>query len=453
MEFDSNHYMALGLFASFIVFIFMGYPVAWLMGGLAILFTLLSILSDTYLDTFFGLDWGYSSIAVTRIYAVMSNWVLVALPMFIFMGIMLDRSGIAEDLMTDLAKLFGRMRGGIAISVVFIGVLLAASTGIIGASVVLLAILGVPLMLKNKYSPELACGVVCATGTLGILIPPSIMLVMMGDQIGISVGDLFMGAVFPGLLLGTMYTVYIVSFAWFFPKVAPAPESAEPVSPQILFNVLRSTVPPALLIFAVLGSIFFGIATPTEASGVGALGATLLALMRGRLSWAGLNEVVQKTSRTTAYIFALFVGATAFSLVLRGLGGDEIIEGVLTSLPFGTQGVVIVVLLSAFILGFFLDWIEITLIILPLIAPVMVSLGVDVVWFTVMFAVCLQTSFITPPVGFALFYMKGVAPKGIAITQVYKGVIPFVLLQMIAVWVVFKWPMIVTWLPEVAYGP
>ena len=452
MEFEANHYMAIGLFASFIVFIFMGYPVAWLMGGLAILFTLLSILLDTYFDTFFGLDWGYTSIVVTRIYAVMSNWVLVALPMFIFMGIMLDRSGIAEDLMTDLAKLFGRMRGGIAISVVFIGVLLAASTGIIGASVVLLAILGIPLMLKNRYSPELACGVVCATGTLGILIPPSIMLVMMGDQIGISVGDLFMGAVFPGLLLGLLYTTYIVSYAWFVPKAAPAPENAEPVTAKILLNVLRSTIPPALLIFAVLGSIFFGVATPTEASGVGALGATLLALMRGRLSWAGLNKVVQATSKTTAYIFALFVGATAFSLVLRGLGGDEVIEGVLTSLSFGPQGVVLIVLLSAFILGFFLDWIEITLIILPLIAPVMSSLGVDIIWFTVMFAVCLQTSFITPPVGFALFYMKGVAPKGIAISQVYKGVIPFVALQMIAVWVVFQWPKIVTWLPEAAYG-
>ncbi len=451
IEFEANHYMALGLFASFIIFIFLGYPVAWLMGGLAILFTLISVLSDTWLDTFFGVDWGYASIMVDRIYAVMSNWVLVALPMFIFMGIMLDRSGIAEDLMTDLARLFGRMRGGIAIAVVFIGVLLAASTGIIGASVVLLAILGIPLMLKNKYSPELSCGVVCATGTLGILIPPSIMLVMMGDQIGISVGDLFMGAVFPGLLLGIFYTVYIVTYAWFAPNVAPAPENAEPVTAKILLNVLRSTIPPALLIFAVLGSIFFGIATPTEASGVGALGATLLALMRGRLSWKELNDVVQKTSRTTAYIFALFVGATAFSLVLRGLGGDEVIEGALTALPFGTQGVVIIVLLSAFILGFFLDWIEITLIILPLIAPVISDLGVNIVWFTVMFAVCLQTSFITPPVGFALFYMKGVAPKGIEITQVYKGVIPFVILQMIAVWVIFQWPALVTWLPDIAY--
>lgn len=452
MEFEANHIMALLFFASFILLIFMGYPVAWLMGGLAVIFTGISVLSDTYLDTFFGVDWGYSSIVVARIYAVMSNWVLVALPMFIFMGIMLDRSGIAEDLMSDLSKLFGRVRGGLAITVIFIGVLLAASTGIIGASVVLLAILGVPLMLKHKYKPELACGVVCATGTLGILIPPSIMLVMMGDQIRISVGDLFMGAVFPGLLLGFLYTAYVLIYAFSRPSVAPAPENAERVSWKILFNVLRSTIPPAALIFAVLGSIFFGIATPTEASGVGALGAMLLALARGRLTWSGLHDVVRQTTKTTAYIFALFVGATAFSLVLRGLGGDEVIEGILTGLPFGTEGVVIVVLIATFFLGFFLDWIEITLIILPLIAPIMSSMGVDLVWFTVMFAVCLQTSFITPPVGFALFYMKGVAPKGIEITTVYKGVIPFVILQMIAVGVVFNWPAIVTWLPKVAYG-
>ena len=452
MEFEANHFMAMLLFASFIALIFVGYPVAWLMGGLAVIFTAISVASDNYLDTFFGVDWGYSSIVVDRIYAVMSNWVLVALPMFIFMGIMLDRSGIAEDLMTDLSKLFGRMRGGLAITVIFIGVLLAASTGIIGAAVVLLAILGVPLMLKHNYRPELACGVVCATGTLGILIPPSIMLVMMGDQIRISVGDLFMGAVFPGLLLGLLYTVYILIYAWIQPKAAPAPEHAEPVSPRILLNVLRSTIPPAALIFAVLGSIFFGIATPTEASGVGALGASLLALIRGRLSIRELRDVVRETTKTTSYIFALFVGATAFSLVLRGFGGDEVIESALTGLPFEKEGVVIVVLIAAFFLGFFLDWIEITLIILPLIAPIMKSLGVDLVWFTVMFAVCLQTSFITPPVGFALFYMKGVAPKGIEITTVYKGVIPFVILQMIAVGVVFNWPEIVTWLPEVAYG-
>ena len=256
----------------------------------------------------------------------------------------------------------------------------------------------------------------------------------------------------PGLLLGALYTIYILGLSWISPTSAPAPEDAEPVSWHIVKNVLRSAVPPAALIIAVLGSIFFGIATPTEASGVGALGATLLALARGRLSLKGLHGVVQQATKTTAYIFALFVGATAFSLVLRGFGGDELIEGVLTGLPLGKDGVVVVVLIAAFFLGFFLDWIEITLIILPLIAPVVGNLGVDLVWFTVMFAVCLQTSFITPPVGFALFYMKGVAPKGVDIRMVYRGVIPFVVLQMIGVTAVFFLPNLVTWLPQVAYG-
>ena len=453
MDLIVEHFMAIALFFSFIALIFYGYPVAWTMGGLAILFTIISMISDEYFDTFFGVDWQFASMVVYRLYGVMANWVLVALPMFIFMGIMLDKSGIAEDLMTDLSKLFGRTRGGLAISIVFIGVLLAASTGIIGAAVVLLTILGVPLMLKNDYSPDLACGVVCATGTLGILIPPSIMLVIMGDQVRISVGDLFMGAVFPGLLLGVLYTTFIIVYAWLKPSVAPLPKNVEPVSILIVIRVFKSIIPPAMLILAVLGSIFMGIATPTEASGVGALGAFLLAVSRGRLSFKDFKSVINKTTHTTSYIFALFVGATAFALILRGLGGDELIEGALTSLPFGPEGVVIVVLIIAFILGFFLDWIEITLIILPFLAPVMVKLDVDLVWFIVLFAVVLQTSFITPPVGFALFYVKGVAPQGITIKNIYRGIIPFVILQIFAVAIVFNIPEIVTWLPNVAYGP
>jgi len=413
-----ENFLAIALFFSFILFIFSGFPIAWLMGGLSVLFTLIAILSDTYLDTFFGIDWGFASMVVYRLYGVMENWVLVALPMFIFMGMMLDKSGIAEDLMKDLSRLFGRVRGGLAIAVVFIGVLLAASTGIIGAAVVLLTILGVPLMIKNNYNRDLACGVVCATGTLGILIPPSIMLVIMGDQVRVSVGDLFMGAVFPGLLLGLLYTVFILAYAWAKPNVAPAPKNAKPVTFEIIFSVFKSIIPPSLLIIAVLGSIFMGIATPTEASGVGALGASLLALIRKKLSFGDLKEVVKKTTQTTSYIFALFVGATAFALILRGLGGDELIEGALTGLKYGPEGVVILVLFIAFLLGFFLDWIEITLIILPFLAPVMQNLGVDLVWFLIMFAVVLQTSFITPPVGFALFYMKGVALKGITIKNI-----------------------------------
>ena len=447
-----ENFLAIALFFSFIIFIFSGFPIAWLMGGLSVLFTLIAILSDTYLDTFFGIDWGFASMVVYRLYGVMENWVLVALPMFIFMGVMLDKSGIAEDLMKDLSRLFGRVRGGLAIAVVFIGVLLAASTGIIGAAVVLLTILGVPLMIKNNYNRDLACGVVCATGTLGILIPPSIMLVIMGDQVRVSVGDLFMGAVFPGLLLGLLYTVFILVYAWAKPNVAPAPKNAKPVTFEIIFSVFKSIIPPSLLIIAVLGSIFMGIATPTEASGVGALGASLLALIRKKLSFVDLKEVVKKTTHTTSYIFAIFVGATAFALILRGLGGDELIEGALTGLSFGPEGVVILVLFIAFLLGFFLDWIEITLIILPFLAPVMQKLGIDLVWFLVMFAVVLQTSFITPPVGFALFYMKGVAPKGITIKNIYRGIIPFVILQLIAVILIFNNPKIVTWLPAIAYG-
>ena len=447
-----ENFLAIALFFSFILFIFSGFPIAWLMGGLSVLFTLIAILSDTYLDTFFGIDWGFASMVVYRLYGVMENWVLVALPMFIFMGMMLDKSGIAEDLMKDLSRLFGRVRGGLAIAVVFIGVLLAASTGIIGAAVVLLTILGVPLMIKNNYNRDLACGVVCATGTLGILIPPSIMLVIMGDQVRVSVGDLFMGAVFPGLLLGLLYAVFILAYAWAKPNVAPAPKNAKPVTFEIIFSVFKSIIPPSLLIIAVLGSIFMGIATPTEASGVGALGASLLALIRRKLSFGDLKEVVKKTTQTTSYIFALFVGATAFALILRGLGGDELIEGALTGLKYGPEGVVILVLFIVFLLGFFLDWIEITLIILPFLAPVMQNLGVDLVWFLIMFAVVLQTSFITPPVGFALFYMKGVAPKGITIKNIYRGIIPFVILQLIAVIIIFNNPKIVTWLPTIAYG-
>ena len=450
---DPAQYMAVALFVSFIVLIFTGYPVAWLMGGLAIAFTCMSVLSDTYLDTFFGVDWGYSSIMVARIYAVMNNWVLVALPMFVFMGIMMDKSGVAEDLMTDLTKLFGRVRGGLAITVVIIGVLLAASTGIIGAAVVLLAILGVPLMLKHGYDASLACGVVCATGTLGILIPPSIMLVLMADQIRVSVGDLFMGAMLPGLMLGLLYGTYILVYAWLRPSVAPAPKDGEAVTFWLVLKVIKSTLPPAGLIVAVLGSIFMGIATPTEASGVGALGAMLLALARGRLSLDGIRDVLRNTMKTTSYIFALFVGATAFSRVLRGFGGDALIEDSLMALPFGPNGVVIIVLLITFLLGFVLDWIEITLIVLPLLAPVLIGLDVNLVWFAVLFAVCLQTSFITPPVGFALFYMKGVAPKGIDTVTIYKGIIPFMVIQLIGVALVFAFPAIATWLPTIAYGP
>ena len=450
---EINEILATCMFLSFILLLFTGFPVAWVLGGISIVFAGISIFIDAQFDTFIGIDWNYTSIIIPRMWAVMTNWVLVALPMFVFMGLMLDRSGVAEDLMKNLARLFGRVHGGLAVTVTFVGLLLAASTGIIGASVVLLSVLGIPLMMREGYSKELACGTVCATGTLGILIPPSIMLVMMGDRIGISVGDLFLGALLPGLLLAGLYVAYILTQGFLRPHTAPVPADAEKVTIKIILNVFVAVLPTAGLILSVLGSIFFGIATPTEASGVGALGATLLALSKGRLKISVLREVGRETTKTTAFIFALLLGATAFSLILRGLGGDEMIEEALMSLPFGPTGIVICILVVTFLLGFFLDWIELTLIILPLVAPVVANLGFDLVWFTVLFAVCLQTSFLTPPVGFALFYLKGVAPKGISLGHIYRGVIPFIIIQLIGLSLVFYFEGIVTWLPAAAYTP
>ena len=448
-----NEWLAVAMFAAFITLIFTGYPVAWVLGGLAVLFTALAIIMEVDFAIVMDLDWAYASLTVDRIWDVMTNWVLVALPMFIFMGLMLDRSGMADALMRNLVRLLGGVRGGLALTVTLIGLLLAASTGIIGASVVLLALLGLPVMLKAGYAPTFASGTVCAVGTLGILLPPSIMLVLMADRLAISVGDLFLGALFPGLLLGGLYVAFILVFAWLRPAAAPAPREVEPITLGLLGAVALAVLPPAGLILAVLGSIFFGLATPTEAAGVGAAGATLLALLNRRLDLSVLGDVLEQTTRTTAFIFAIFLGATAFSLVLRGLGGDELMARLLLELPFEPVGIVLCILLLTFILGFFLDWIEITLIVLPLVAPVVVALGFDLVWFTVLFAVCLQTSFLTPPVGFAIFYLKGVAPAGVDVRTIYRGVVPFIFLQLLGGALIFYWPQIVTWLPAQAYAP
>jgi tripartite ATP-independent transporter DctM subunit len=372
--------------------------------------------------------------------------------MFIFMGVMLDRSGLAGDLMVNVSRLFGRVRGGLAVAVTLIGILLAASTGIIGASVVLLALLGLPTMLARGYSPSLAAGTICAVGTLGILIPPSIMLVLMAERLALSVGDLFLGAFLPGLLLGALYVAYLLGYAFWRPEAAPVPADAPAVDLRVAMDVLVAVLPAAGLIVAVLGSIFFGIATPTEAAGVGALGATLLAVGKRRLTGEALRGVLRETTRTTGFIFAILLGATAFSLVLRGLGGDHLIERALIGLPFPPAGILATILGVTFLLGFFLDWIEITLIVLPLVAPVVEGLGFDLVWFTVMFAMCLQTSFLTPPVGFALFYLKGVAPPEVDVQTIYRGVVPFILLQLTGLVAIFFWTELVTWLPAAAYG-
>lgn len=446
-----NEILALLMFVSFIGLVFTGFPVAWILAGLAILFTALAIILQVDFGIAIGIDWAFTSISVERIWNVMENWVMVALPMFIFMGLLLDRSGIANRLMTSFARIFGRVGGGLAITVTLIGVLLAATTGIIGASVVLLALLGLPTMLRQGYDKTLAAGTVCAVGTLGILIPPSIMLVLMADRMAMSVGDLFLGAVFPGLLLSSLYILYLVGYGLIRPEGAPPAERTEAMDMAAIWELVQAIVPPALLITAVLGSIFFGLATPTEAAGVGAAGALLLAFFNGGLNKDVATNVVQETTRTTGFIFGVLIGATAFSLVLRGLGGDELIEEALLSLPFGPSGIIICILLATFLLGFFLDWIELTLIILPLVAPVVVSLGFDPVWFTVLFAVCLQTSFLTPPVGFAIFYLKGVAPDSINAGTIYKGVVPFIMLQIVGIVIIFNWQELVTWLPGQAY--
>lgn len=446
-----NEVLALCMFISFIALVFTGYPIAWVLGGLAVFFTAVAIVLEIDLGIVTNVDWAYSSLVVDRTWNVMENWVMVALPMFVLMGLLLDRSGVARNLLTSVARLLGPVRGGLAITVTVIGILLAATTGIIGASVVLLALLGLPVMMENDYDKALAAGTVCAVGTLGILIPPSIMLVLMADRMSMSVGDLFMGALIPGAMLGGFYILYLLGVGYLQPERAPAARR-EPIDLSAVLDLLKAIVPAVFLILAVLGSIFFGVATPTEAAGVGAAGALLLAWSNGALSIAVLRDVLEETTRTTAFIFAVLIGATAYSLVLRGLGGDELIERALMSLPFEGSGIVICILLATFLLGFFLDWIELTLIVLPLVSPVIVALGFDPIWFTVLFAVCLQTSFLTPPVGFAIFYLRGVAPPGIEVGTIYRGVIPFIVIQLLGMLLIFNWQPLVTWLPSKAYG-
>jgi tripartite ATP-independent transporter DctM subunit len=460
---EANEVLVLAMFGTFILLLFTGVPVAWVLGGVGVIFAMVGYFADIYLDTFTGLDMLTLGLVVNRVFKIMDNWILVALPMFIYMGIMLDKSGVAERLMNAMQDMFGKTRGGLAITVTCIGIILAASTGIIGASVVLLAVMSLPAMQKQGYNMPLALGTIASAGTLGILIPPSIMLVIMADQLGLSVGDLFMGAVFPGLILGTLYIIYILLVSFFKPHYAPLPEDAQSPDWSVVWRVIKSVFPTLLLIFAVLGSIFAGVATPTEASGVGALGATLLAAYNGKLSIPVTKDALQSTLNTTSYIFAIFIGATCFALVLRELGGDELIESFLTGLPFGPYGIILFILGIIFLLGFFLDWIEITLIVLPLLAPVISALGLDIngygvvdnpelVWFVMLVAMALQTSFLTPPVGFALFYLKGVCPPGVKLTDIYKGVLPFIALQLTGMFALLAWPQISLWLPAVAYA-
>jgi len=459
-----NEILVIAMLASFVLLLFSGFPVAWVLGGVAVLFTGLGWLADSYLDALTGLDYGTLGLAVGRVFAVMDNWVLVAVPLFILMGQTLERAGVAEGMMDSLQQLFGRVRGGLAIAVTLIGVILAAATGIVGASVTLLGVLALPLMLRQGYNPSLAVGTVAGAGCLGILIPPSIMLVIMGDQLSLPVGDLFMGAVLPGLLLAGLYVLYILYRGWREPDAAPLPAGESGIDLTLLVRLLRDLLPAALLILGVLGSIFAGIATVTEAAGVGAAGALLLALLKGRLDRATLRDILDQSLLTSSYIMAILVAATVFSLVLRELGGDELIASSFAGLDLSPYWLLAVMLLVVFLLGFVLDWIEITLIVLPLLAPVVAGLDLAVpgygvvenpalVWFALLVAIALQTSFLTPPVGFALFYLKGVCPPSVHAADLYRGVLPFILLQLLALLLVAVFPSLVTWLPAVTYAP
>lgn len=427
------------MFAAALLLIFTGYPVAFALGGTALLFALIGVQAGYF-------DWHLLLAMPERTFGVMSNYILLAVPFFIFMGTMLERSRLAEDLLETIGILFGRLRGGLALAVVFVGMLLAAATGVVGASVTAMGLISLPVMLRYGYDRKLASGVITASGTLGQIIPPSVVLVVLGDQLGVSVGDLFVGALLPGLLLTGLYALYVVGVAIVRPAAAPAlpPEvRAVPVG-ELTRRVLLVMVPPLALIGLVLGSIFAGVATPTEAGALGAVGAVALAAMNRRLSVRALREALDATTRLTVMVMFLLLGSTAFALVFRGLYGDFWIEGLLTNLPGGAIGLLVVANLVIFILGFFIDFFEIAFIILPLLVPAAQALGIDLVWFGVMIGMNLQTSFLTPPFGFALFYLRGVAPPELRTGDIYRGAIPFVLIQLVGLLLVILFPGLVT---------
>ncbi|PWJ21086.1 TRAP transporter large permease [Jannaschia seohaensis] len=468
-----NELVVLVMFLTFIWMLFRGIPVAFALVGVSLIYALFAeIFLDPYRRAFediiefdrTGIDYQRLSVLSNRLFGnIVQNPVLVALPMFIYMGLMLDQSGVAQRMMVSMQKLFGGLRGGLALTVLLIGIILAASTGVIGASVTLLGVMALPQMMQQGYSKEISTGTIAAAGTLGILIPPSIMLVIMSDQLAISLGDLFMGALFPGLILGGLYIAFIVVFGLIKPSAMPVPPDAGEISWPIVKEVLLAVVPPLFLILLVLGSIFAGLATPTEASGLGAMGATLLALANGKLSFKVFKEVARSTLNTAGYIVGIFLAANFFALVLRRYGGDEIVQSHVLGIFENPYMIVLFILFIVFLLGFLLDWIEITIIIMPLMLPIIQGLTLavpsfdvvadpSVVWFAILVAVTLQTSFLTPPVGFALFYLKGVCPPGVSLGHIYRGVIPFVLLQLTGLAIVFMFPALTTWLPSVAYG-
>jgi len=431
---------ALVMFVVAIIFLLFGYPVAFTLGAVAMLFG----------GIFLGLD--FFNLLPLRIWGIMANFTLLAVPMFVFMGVVLEKSGIAEELLETMALLFGRIRGGLAVSIVAVGALLAATTGVVGASVVTMGIIALPALLKHGYQKELSCGTIAASGTLGQIIPPSIILILLGDVIGVPVGSLFTAAVAPGLLLIALFIVYIMLVAWRRPDLAPPVKASLMLSSDgvsLLRRFMKGLLPPLLLVMAVLGSIFLGIASPTESAAVGALGAMMLALINKRFPLSSLQDALRQTTRMTSMVFMILIGATAFGLVFRGMGGDMLVEDLMMQVPGEEWGFLAVSMALIFVLGFFLDFLEICFIVVPILAPIASLMGIDLLWFAVLIAMNLQTSFLTPPFGFSLFYLKAAAPAEIKINHIYKGVIPFVLIQLLVLVLLVVWPEITLWLPEV----
>lgn len=434
-----------------------GYPVALSLAGTALLFALAGAVTGHF-------DMAFLMALPNRLFGTIENTTLIAVPLFIFMGVMLEKSKLSEDLLESMADLFGGFKSGLGISVVLVGALLAASTGIVGATVVTMGLMSLPTMLKRGYSPSQATGVIAATGTLGQIIPPSIALVLLGDTLSgayqqaqlnmgiftpktVSIGDLFLGAIIPGLLLVIFYCLYLVVFS------RPTPvDNGQHVINRSLSRAMKNLLPPVFLIITVLGSILTGLATPTEAAGVGAFGATVLAAVKGQLTIQKLREVAQNTTQVTSMVFLILIGAAIFSLVFRGFGGEEVVEQFFTSLPGGVFGATLLVMVVIFLLGFILDFIEITFVVVPIVGPVLLAMGIDPVWLGVMIAINLQTSFLTPPFGFALFYLRGVAPASVETSDMYRGVIPFIGLQLLLMLLLSIWPEIATWLPSKIYN-
>ncbi len=437
-----------------------GYPVALSLSGTALIFAFVGYMTGTF-------DMAFLYALPNRLFGTIKNTTLIAVPLFVFMGVMLEKSRLAEDLLESMADLFKGFRSGLGISVVLVGALLAASTGIVGATVVTMGLMSLPTMLKRGYSPSQATGIICATGTLGQIIPPSIALVLLGDILSsayqqaqlnmgiftpkvVSIGDLFVGAIIPGLILVALYCAYVILFAR--PQLQSQQAIDQLSATNKLSRAMRNLLPPIFLIGAVLGSILTGAATPTEAAAVGAFGATLLAMFKGQLSVARLREVAQNTTEVTSMVFLILIGAAIFSLVFRGFGGEEMVEQFFSQLPGGVVSATILVMVVIFLLGFVLDFIEITFVVVPIVGPVLLAMGLDPVWLGIMIAINLQTSFLTPPFGFALFYLRGVAPAAVETSDMYRGVAPFIMIQLFVMLMLSVWPALATWLPTAIYN-